>query len=126
MDLVDIWHDERTATLWLKLDEDCWINRVGTHIVGEEPFWLNEEASNVGWHELLSTETFDEINWALEQGLCPGQIFAVRLEVWWSRSGSYYEEEWELESRFELVERQYIAPDEIAARWQEWIDRGYE
>lgn len=59
--------------------------------------------------------------WMLENGLAPGQAFRVDMTVTYFKCGQYGEE-WDMEHEWEIVDRQYLEPQEHLRRWDEWLN----
>ncbi len=100
---------------------------------GAAPEWFHYEMDNTSWPDVISPErknrwetddfTGTWNDWALAEGLCPGQPFLVEFKKpCWSKSGYEYEE-WDVEYYWEIVARASHSPKQAARAWDQWIKR---
>lgn len=92
------------------------------------PNWshLGYEIDNLGLGELLAGYLFkgDAVEqWALEQGLCPGQLFLLEIEIGYSGSWSDYEYDYDVEVHCRVLDRETKTADEVATAWEAFIGR---
>ena len=97
---------------------------------GEIPEWYSSELDNTDWGSIISPEwknnwektdfggTWND--WALVEGLCPGQPFLVEfLPPCWHRC-SYEYEEYDVDYFWEIVARGPRSPKQAARAWEQW------
>jgi len=62
--------------------------------------------------------------WMMQEGLAPGQAFRIMANVNYvgHTSMDWIGTEWDSEVDWEIVEREYIEPEEAARRWQAYAD----
>jgi len=87
---------------------------------------IDLEIENVGigyYLDAESTPTDPEAiaAWLLKEGLAPFQAFRVVMDIEYIKVGSYDYEDWDIESDFEIVEREYLEPEIVAQRWEEYV-----
>lgn len=88
--------------------------------------WLEHELNVDSFAVMLGLDHDRAVEFALEQGLCPGQWFVLKLipHYWQGWCGDSYE--YDFEVGFEVISAQRLAPEEHAKRWFEyWRDLGY-
>lgn len=111
---------------------------LGAGDFGTVPEWFDYEIGQVGWDGVLSPEwcswrsnesssdfaaTWN--NWALEQGLCPGQAFLVEMKHphYYKCGGYEYPEETDVEYYWDIVMREPRSAKQAARAWTQWQKR---
>jgi len=115
--------DRDTVRCWCELDEDFDIQLLSliTGFQHSVPIFIEE----VGIGELVGCTSYRDGNiaWALENAVTYRQPFYIELTAHYYISYTEYGPEGDCDTYFELLERKPISDQEIAARFQEWIDR---
>jgi len=132
--LVNVY-SQPVCYIWLQVVRDGVDLTVEPYLTsshGEEPDWFDYELSNSSWPDIISPdhkwsaiETSDFTgtwnDWALQEGLCPGQPFLVEFEhPRWYKSGGYEYEEWDVEYSWTIVDRAPRSPKQAARAWEQW------
>lgn len=131
--LVDVYA-QPVCYIWLRVVRDgvdLTVESCAALSQGTQPEWFDSELSNSGWPDIISPdhkwsamETSDFTgtwnDWALQEGLCPGQAFLVEFKhPRWYKSGYEYEE-WDVEYFWEIVDREPRSPKQAARAWEQW------
>lgn len=107
----------------------------GADDFGTVPDWFDYEIGQIGWDGVISPDykswradgpPSDFIgtwnNWAIEQGLCPGQRFLVEMKhPRYYRCGGYeYPEEIDVEYYWDIVMREPRSLRQTVRAWEQW------
>jgi len=120
--------------IWLQVVRDGIDLRVeadlGADVFGTVPEWYAFEMDNTDWTSVISPEwkscsdasnfTGTWNDWALQEGLAPGQRFLVEFKHprWYRCSWEY--EEYDVEYYWDIVMREARSPKQAIRAWEQW------
>lgn len=118
--------DSHTIRVWCELDEDFYATLLSPirHLVHEVP--ASMDGMDIDGF-LDSYSHYYHPEWramrAIQMGLVYRQPFYVELYARYYTSHHAEGIEYDCETSYEILHVKTLSPDEIARRWQEWIER---
>lgn len=114
-------YDPKFAKIWLEFDCDLGIVPVSDDHIGEEPVWLDDEVSMVGWESILDVD-LDMMAWMLKNGIVPHQPFLVSLKPHWYRAWSDYGYEYDVDFNASIDYVEPRTPGEVAEALDRYLE----